>query len=240
MEYDLLVKLIPPAIALSALAYFVNFFGKVMADQQPFTDDRKWHTQIAGSTFVLNIIFGSTIGVFLANSIPFRVDHWLEHTLTLVVLSVVSTALYFHNSQESSRIYNYRKTTSAERDKKLEGLPTLYAKMGKYALPAIVPIVVSYFVTLEYFSGNQYIIVITGIIGFYILFWSAFQLSLRKLDDIAPVDIYFIDKEREPIFQVMVLKVNEDNIRIRQADTIVIINKSEVLKIEMKIPESFL
>lgn len=240
MDYDLLATLIPPAIALSVLAYFVNFFGKVIADQQPFTDDRKWHVQVAGSVFVLNIIFSSTIGIYLANIIPFRVNHWLEHTLVFVVLSVISTALYFHNSQESSRVYNYRKAINAEVDKKLDGLLSVYAKIGKCALPAVVPIITSYLVTLEYFSGNQYLLVIFGIIGFYILFWSAFQLSLRKLNEIAPINIYFTDKDREPICGAQVLKYNDDNIRVRVENKILILNKAEVHTIEMQIPDKLL
>lgn len=37
-----------------------------------------------------------------------------------------------------------------------------------------------------------------------------------------------------------ILKVNEDNIRLRIDNKIVILNKGEVLKIEMQIPEKLL
>lgn len=240
MEYDLLVKLIPPAIALSVLAYFVSFFGKVIADQQPFADDRKWYTQIAGGMFVLNVIFGSIIGVFIANALPLRIESWIGHAISLLVLSFISTALYFHNARESSRLFNYRTKINEEFDKKLEGIPSLHAKFGKYALPSLVPVVVSYFIALEYFTGNEYMLLITAIVAFYIFFWSAFQYSLRKLNDIAPINIYFNNKDFDPILGAQVLKYNDDNIRIRTEDKILILNKSEVFKIEMKIPDSLL
>lgn len=240
MGYDLLVKLIPPAIALSVLAYFVNFFGRVIADQQPFTDDRKWHIQIAGSTFVINVVFGSTLGIFLANTLSLRIDHWWEHALTFLALSIMGTALYFHNSYESSRLYKYRKQINADIDKKYDGLPSLYAKFGQYVLPAFLPIMVSYIVTLEYLSGNPYLIVLTAIIAFYILLWSAYQLSLRKLSEVIPVDIHFTNKDIKPLLGVQVLKYNDDNIRVRMEDKVLILNKSEVHRIEMQIPKRLL
>lgn len=240
MEYDLLLKLIPPALALSLLAYLVNFFGKVIADQQPFTDDRKWHVQIAGSVFMLNILFGSIIGIFFANTFSIGVGSWWGHLITLIAFSVVGTALLFNTIRESSRLYNYKKSQIEKLDKKFDGLFSGYATIGQFIPPALIPIIVSYFATIEYQSGNFYWIAASFIISFYIFFWSAFQYSLRKLEDSEPVTIHFVDKVREPIQNAKILKVNDDNIRARVDDTILILNKSEVFKIEMRIPEKLL
>lgn len=240
MEYDLLIKLIPPALAVSLLAYLANFFGKVITDQYPFADNREWHTQIMGSMFMLNVLFGSIIGIFFANTFPVGIGHWWGHAATLVVFIFVGTALLFNTSRESARLFNYQKSIHEELDKKFGGLISWYVNIGKFLPPAIVPVIVSYLVTVEYLSGNLYWIAASFILGFYILFWSAFQYSLRKIKDIEPVTIYFIDKELESIQQARILKVNDDNIRIRVENTITILNKSEVLKIEMKIPERLL
>lgn len=240
MNYDLFLNLIPPAALVGLLAYFVNFFGKVIADQHPYADDRKWYIQVAGGTFVLNLVFGSIIGIYLANTFLIGVGHWWLHLTTLIVLSVIGTALLFNVRRESSRLYNYQKSQNEELDKKLGGLFSWYATFGQYIPPAFVPVIVSYFLTLEYFSKNSYWIATFFIVGFYIFFWSAFQYSLRKLEDSVPVDIYFTDEEREPIRGAIVLKINDDNIRARTENTILILNKSEVLKIEMKIPEKSL
>lgn len=70
--------------------------------------------------------------------------------------------------------------------------------------------------------------------------WSAVQYSLNKVKDISPVDVYFLNGNTEPLQGVHVLKINDDNIRIRSEDKIIILNKDQVLKIEMKIPEKHL
>ncbi len=233
------------ALTFSTIFYvfgmFLRYVKHDISDQQPFTYNRRWHTQLAGNLFVINILFGSTIGIYLANTLSFRLNDWYDQAIVFVALSVVGTTLIFNNLRENSRLYNYRKAINAEIDKKLHGLSSWYASIGDYMIPAMMPIVVSYFMTLEYFSSNKYLIVITGIISFCILLFSAFQHSLRELEKTAaPVDIYFIDKEQEVIREAKILKVTDDNIRIRVADSILIINKSEVLKIEMKIPEKML
>ena len=65
----------------------------------------------------------------------------------------------------------------------------------------------------------------------------ALNYSLRLVNRKSVVDIHFIDVSRGLLKDVMLLKVNEDNIRLRNEDKIIILNKSQVLKIEMKIPK---
>lgn len=61
---------------------------------------------------------------------------------------------------------------------------------------------------------------------------------MRKMEERLPVDVHFIDSEREVVKGAMILKVNEDNVRLRVDDTIMIINKSEIFKLEMLVPEN--
>ncbi len=240
MEYDLLVKLIPPAIALSVLAYFVSFFGKVISDQQPFSDDRKWHAQLHGSVFVVNIIFGGLIGIWLAEKFSLIISNTWLFVTTFAVFSVISTALLFEVQYIGSHFFKYKRTILTDLDKKYDGLFSFAAKVGKYLPQSIVPVVVFYFGAQVYSSGNFYMIAISMIMAFFIFLWSATKYSYKSVRDVALMNIYFKDVSIEPLISVQVLKINDDNIRIRTEDHIFLLNKNEVLKVEMKIPESFL
>jgi hypothetical protein len=125
-------------------------------------------------------------------------------------------------------------------DKKSDGFLSFFAKFTDYIGIGILPIILSYFLTLEYLTGNTYYFVATCAFIWQILMWSALNFSLRKVIDIVPVDVHFIDKSRESLKGVRILKVNEDNVRIRIENKILILNKSEVLSIEMPIPEKYL
>jgi hypothetical protein len=101
MDYTLLTHLIPPAIVISALAYLTSFFGKTISDQIPFTDDRKWHIEIAGVLFITNLVTGGLIGVSLANAWTWGTNHWWLHVITLVVFSFVGASLLLNNKFKS-------------------------------------------------------------------------------------------------------------------------------------------
>ncbi len=239
IDYNQLLSLITPALAVSVFAYFVYFFGKVISDQIPFADDRKWHIQISGVMFMLNALTG-VLGVYLANTFPLNIDGWLLHFVTVSTLLVVGGILLFHVSTESSKIFKYNERKVSELDNKFDGLITLYSNLGKYIGVGILPILLLYIGTIEFMSGNIYTIIVSFVIIFYTFIWSAFGYSLRKIKDITPVDIYFVDKDREPLIGARVLKFNDDNVRIRVEDTIYIINKNEILMTKMKIPEKSL
>ena len=238
-DYSLFLGLIPPALAISLFIYLVHFFGKISSDQIPFADDRKWHIQISGAMFMLNMLFG-IIGVYLANLYPWGIGSWWMHLISFLVLSFIGGTLLAHNLRESSKFFNYNSKIIPALDAKFDGFATFYANIGKYMGIAIIPTVLFYFATLEFLSGNIYTIVISFVMIFQIFVWSAFGYSMRKIKDIAPVDVHFVDKDREPIRGARILKFNDDNVRIRANDTIYIINKNEILMTEMKIPEKSL
>lgn len=239
-EATKILELITPAVAVAVLAYLTNFFGKVITDQQPFTDDRKWHVQVAGSVFMLNIIISGTLGIWLANTFTYGVGHWWLHLTTFLVFGVLGSSLLFYNMKISNDIYNFRKESYKKLDDTLGGLVSFYASIGKYIPVGVLPIAVFYFATLEFYSQNLYWIIVTATLGFTMLIWSAFGYSLRKIEEIAPVTIYFSDQTTDPITPARILKVNEDNIRLRVDNKIVILSKDDVLKIEMEIPEKML
>ncbi|XKT74752.1 MAG: hypothetical protein ACJKTH_01545 [Patescibacteria group bacterium UBA2163] len=239
IDYSQFLGLIPPAIAISISVYLVHFFGKIIADQVPFADDRKWQIQLSGTMFMLNMMFG-VIGIYLATLYPWGIGHWWLHLITFAVLSFVGGTLFVYNLKESSRVFNHSAKIITLIDEKFDGIASFYANIGKYMGVGIIPIIVFYFGTLEFLSGNIYWIIIFFVFIFLIFIWSAFGYSLTKLKDITPVDIHFKDRDREPLYGARILKFNDDNIRARVGDTIYFLNKNEVLMTEMKIPEKFL
>ena len=239
IDYSQFLGLIPPAVAISLFVYLVHFFGKIIADQVPFADDRKWHVQISGAMFMLNMLSG-VIGIYLANLYPWGIGHWWLHLITFAVLSFIGGTLFVHNLRESSEVFNYNSKIIPLLDEKLDGFASFYANIGKYMGVGLIPIVLFYFGTLEFISGNFYSIILSFVFIFLIFIWSAFGYSLRKIKDIVPIDIHFIDKERQPIIGARILKFNDNNVRARVGDTVYIINRDEILMTEMKIPEKLL
>jgi len=63
----------------------------------------------------------------------------------------------------------------------------------------------------------------------------AIFLSLKN-ENISIADIYFINSsKKQPIKKCRVLKVNDDNVRILKNNVAMVINKSQIFKIEEKI-----
>ncbi len=233
MEYDLLLT---PAIAVGLFTYLVNFFGKTITDQSPVVDERSWHTQISGTMFMINMLTG-LIGVYIALKFPWGIGHWWLHAITVCVFSFIYTSIFGYGRYEASEIYQYGKKALAKQNEKLQGLPKFLAEIGEYIGIAILPILVFYFGTLEYLSGNIYWIITTVAIAFLMFIQSAFNFSLKSLKVISPATIYFTNKDNEPLTNVYILKEKEDSYRVRIENKIMLINKSEILWVEATTPE---
>jgi hypothetical protein len=188
---------------------------------------------------MINIAPG-ILGVYFANLYPWSINPWWIHSIVFLVLSFIGGTLFFYNFKESSRIFNYNSKNILLLDNRFEGFINFYANIGKYMKVGIIPIILLYFGTLEFLSGNIYTISISFLIIFFIFIWLAYGYSLQQMKDLVPVDIHFMDKERAPLVEVMILKFNEDNVRVRVENIIYIINKSEIFTIQMKIPKKLL
>ena len=230
-----LIELVTPAIAISVLAYLINFFGKIIADQKPFADNRDWEIQLSGSYFILNIILSGVAGVYLANTVPLLVGHWTLHLMTFFILSLMGGCLWFYTTELGNSVYNIRKKAYEKFDAMMFNLPSSYAPYGKYISPSILSLVAFYLCTLELQSGNLYWIVISFSLTLNIYIWSALSFSLKRIEKIAPTLIHFKNQDVDPVEVDRILKINDDNIRARVGDAVVIINKDEVLKVEMKV-----
>jgi hypothetical protein len=244
MDQINLTSLITPAIAISIIAYLTHFFGKIIEDQNPFADNRKWAIEISGIFFMVNIVSG-IVGIYVAINgfwfIPsyFGVGQSWLHLVTVFTLSFFVCVLLVNNMYLGSKLFNINKKTIENLEKNTFGITKELSNIGKYVGIGTLPIVLFYFATLEYLSGNIYWIIIYFSNIFLTFILLALNFSLKKFtkgDNITLASIYFIGKKK-PLTNVRILKVNEDNVRIRVEDKIIILNKTEVSKIEMVIPE---
>ena len=60
-----LLSIIPIAVVVSAIVFLVKFFGKVISDQTPFADDRKWLEEISGVKFFTGYVLSPIVWVSL-------------------------------------------------------------------------------------------------------------------------------------------------------------------------------
>src|SRR3989338_5353842 len=65
MELNQLLYLIPPAIILGFIAYYVKILGKITSDFEPYSDDRKYAEDFFGFTFFIGQILYPLFWAFL-------------------------------------------------------------------------------------------------------------------------------------------------------------------------------
>lgn len=232
--YPVLAWLITPAVILGVVGYFARFFGKIIADQSPFADEREWMIELSGFMFMLNLSTG-VIGGIAALNLPhlgFGWMHWINFTIVSLIVVIFSIT----NSQLFAEFYHLKANVFKKEDVGADVIKTTH-HIGQHIPHFLVPIILGYIGTIEYLSGSVVWIVISWTLILFALLQLATNFSLRKFNERVGTDIYFIDDSRETIRDALILKVNEDNIRIRVQNKIMILNKSEVFKIEFSIPK---
>jgi hypothetical protein len=236
IEYNQLLELVPPALAVTLFVYLIHFFGKIIVDQIPYADDRKWSIQLHGTIFMVNMLAGG-FGVWLAVHFPLGVsDSWI-HFWSFVILGLVGGTLLCHTVVESSKLYSHRTKQIQKLNEKTDGFLLFYAKIGSRIGVGILPVILFYFGTLEYFTGSIPWMIFSFTLIFLTFIWSAFGYSLRLIKELPQVNIYFTDSNIQTLIGAKLLKVSDDMIRVRSGDTIMLFNKGQIHKIEMEIPE---
>jgi hypothetical protein len=234
--YNLTVSLVPPAILLAALAYFVRFFGKVIVDQKPFCDDRDWEIEIAGTFFLLLlVILPAVLGAAAASSWGgFGTGHWMH----LVIVLLLTSWLFMINGILTEKFYaiklplvNVFFMFIPQKDREA-------TKKDMLAFNRFLPLYVFSFIfasvfSLEYHSGSVVWIIVMGILLFLSFVLMALDFSLLK-ERLPQVDIFFTDKDEQPIRDATLLKINRDNVRIMEKETkqVIILNKDQIRRIE--------
>lgn len=216
-----LETLIPSAVILSVFAFLINFFGKAITDQTPFADDRKWNRELNGLLFFVFHILVILSGVLIFISSGFNLFRFTssDWMLLLIVIIVILTTEFTKKKAVDFFL----------RDKSINDKDYIwYIRIFTVLTFIIILLLISYYNWKE----HLYIVPSLGLLLVHLLDF-ALITSLRK-ENIGIADIYFIDGKK-PIKDCRVLKVNDDNIRIRKGKFSMIINKSQIFKIEEKV-----
>ena len=227
-----LSTLLPPAVIISISAFLIYLFGKVTTDHAPFADDRKWKREISGVLFILCHIITPVAGIFFVyklsialincNIFQFFGNLFLQFILLIIVIIIVSSFTLIEK-RTNDFIYKGKAITD---DK--------YYFLQKSFFSFFTISIMSLIILLN--NWGEYLYAMLAVMYLFIhLLGLAIFLSLKN-ENISIADIYFIDSsKKQSIKECRVLKVNDDNVKIIKNNTAMIINKSQILRIEEKI-----
>lgn len=218
-------------IAISSFLVFIIFlFGEIITDPVPFADDRKVIRKIEGIIFFLLNIIPPVAGAFIliiflydlynliiARNIQFLFDIFIQ-LLLLTIAGVVIINFYFIGKLVNRFVYKNMAVTEGKYYYLQRDLFTYFT----FFLILIV-------IVLYYWKGYVYILPTLIFSFFHLLGFAVF--SSLKSQNIGIADIYFVNSEEKPIKECRILKVNDDNVKIRKDNLAMIINKNQILKI---------
>ena len=232
----------PPAIIISVVAYLVHFFGKIIADQWPYADDREWYAEISGVYFFLGtVLFSSVLGVLLALWLGgLGTGHWLRFIIVILCggwLWTVSCLLADKVYDMKNPLIQFWLTLLAKDEKGATPVSIRddFLKICRWVPIWVFSIIFAYILTLECQSGSWGWIIIIGIEIFISTVFMALIYSLMRIR-LPQVDIFFANGD-EPILDATLIKVSDDDVRVRKENKIIIVNKSHVQKIDFYLPK---
>lgn len=234
-------QFIAPAFILSIVVYLVRFFGKIIADQKPFSDNRNWEIEISGINFFLGLILlPSILGVFAALSWgELGSGHWTRY----IIVSICGSWLWFTMNLLVESVYKIKApvirtffTLSTLGEGNFEKFSKNTLRFNNYIPLLIFPTIFAYILTLEYRAGNLWWVVIMGVQVFVGLIFAALNYSLRRLQ-LPQINIFFVNNT-DPVKNVILLKINDDNVRIKNGEQVTIINRDQIKKIEFVVLEN--
>ena len=224
--------LLPPAIIISISAFLIHLFGKAITDHAPFADDRRWKREISGVLFILCYIVTPVAGIFFSyklfialssyNFFQFIWDIFLQFILLAIVIIII---LIFRLIEKRTADFIYKNKTATDDKNYL-----LYKSLFSFFTILIMLLIL----LLNNWGEYLYIIPATMYLFIHLLGFAIF-LSLKS-ENISIADVYFINGSGEQLIkECRILKVNDDNVRIIKDGIAMVINKSQILKIEEKI-----
>jgi hypothetical protein len=235
-----LTNLITPAILISLLVFMVKFFGRAVSDQKPFTDDRKWEADISGVFFLVNrvlipivivmmyvekIAYFWPLNVFWDNLRNFK-NPFIVNDLYLFIFFVIYFVVF---AVFSSRLLSFAEIKT-ERNAKINW-NIFYKEITINFFIGLIPIAIIVFLYVVYLTKDLVYFAYSLLLSFVSFFGLAAVESLVK-KNIVRANIYFVDSKIAPIKGCRVVRENSDNVRVIDNKKELIINKSQIFKVE--------
>lgn len=244
-----------PALIVSGVTFLTLLFGKIIADEREFADDRNWHIQLSGLIFVLIFIpIPAALGYWIATLILdwFGFSFWVQAvSLALLVYNFFTLIVvaewhmrrrYPFTGRSLVSKLSEKFETEMEKDTDFGPIQT-YLRYYRNAKKHMVTkgfrgigsllrasIFFFYIASLYWISESYLWSIAVMTFGFGGLIIIAYIRSMQVAKKVT-VNIYFTDG-REPLKSVTLLRVNDDNIKIRESEQAVLLNKSLVTRIE--------
>lgn len=246
MNWQDLIPFIPPTVAISVLAYLVSFFGRAVDDHVPYADNRKWSIELAGLWFFIDFLFPPAviasalllyfkdliIDWFNAVSSVFAPIsyHWVNLVAVFIIwilYSLASNALVQERYKIPSGIRD--PNDSGEFEKKRKRRFDMVMKVNAVLLQPSVALL-GIIMGIEILSGRIIWITVFAVQIFTALIVVAMNYSLMRRS-FPIVNINFLNG-KEALHDATLLKLNPDNIRVRDKKRVLVINRDNFSEIE--------
>jgi len=243
LTWQQLINFIPIAVIVSIIVFLVKFFGKASADQVPFVDNRSWHEELFGIEFFATRFASPLIFIFILYSRHWNPLKFTSEDLWLFVFGFISVIMLSFASKNSinffkddnfddgnifsfvKRLFNNKNVEKFNQGEKLLVLKHFVFPLVAYFMMVML--------VLFYEWGSYYHLLIAIIYFLFFLLSFALLLSLKKRN-ILRADIKFVNDREDEIKDCRVLKINEDNIKVKITNNkVLILNKSTVSRIEV-------
>lgn len=235
--------IIPIITAIVPMVFFlIKFFGKAYADQVPFADNRSWHEEIFGISFFSTQVLAPGILVLLLFSRNFQFWYFQKEDWSLLGINALVLIASIIISNQSKKFFeddnfyegNYfsllKKISSSESKEKIDNGDKITI-LRKLFFP-IVTIIIMVGVGFLYRWSAYYHLISSLILSLFYFTSLALMFSLIKRH-IVKANIYFLEIHENTISNCRVIKVNNDNVKIKTEDgRVFIISKSSISKIE--------
>jgi hypothetical protein len=239
-DYAKLLWLVPPAAILSFIIYYIKLSGKMITDYDPYCDDRRYAEQLNGLTFFLaQILWPGLLAlitfVLVMKYTPIKSITWLAPIVTLIIFSFYSLKLnfaaakFFDREERMEPIRNVLSRLDFIRnDLSKSAADWLFSPVRHNGKILFVLFVLF---SLNVVSKDWLSIPVNFLFLFIILLIlpSNYAMSRYKL---LPAEI-FLDNKTTVVGKI--IRVNDDTIRLKKDDKIIIISKSKMVKIEIKL-----
>ena len=246
MTWQNLIPYLPSAVAISIVAYFVRFFGKAIADQIPYADNRDWSIELAGLWFFVDFLFPPVIiAAALLSFFKSPIVAWFDQISTtfapisyhwLNIVIVFMAWIYYAGASTILLQERYKVPDAAANVED----PTIFKKRRKHRFDLVMKInavllqpsamLLIFVAGVEILSGSVLWITVFAVQLFAALVGIALNYLLMR-HRLPIVNIHFVSK-RKALDDVLLLKLNPDTVRVRNDDRVLIINRNTVSEIE--------
>ena len=217
----------------------VRFFGGSMADQKPFSDDRKWDVDLMGVDFLVRILLPSSIiGYALGVYFTAPLDELWQRYAMFLIISIQTGLLTFINTSLGRKFFTLKDNRIIRpfSKKTINNALLIANKLDPFLPSSMLVVVNAYLLTSFFLSGHSVWITISLVEAFIATWLMAIRRSYHILKSLPVATVYLVDGQ--VLADVDLIKVNEGNVKIKTADTAMIINMNNISRIEIRSDES--